>query len=284
MSGGLAAGAWSGPVHHAAVREALGRCTLVGPFHTVEETGSTQDLARGLAGEGAPSGTIVVADRQLAGRGRSGRRWDDDPRGGTLALTLLLDVDRVPVSVLPLVPHALGLAVRDACAPTVPGAEALRLKWPNDVVLREDLGEHARKVSGVLIERERVEVPAGARDVLLCGIGLDVDLRGGGEAPDRVCLATLAGVPPDRVLLLAALVRAMDASLTLLAEDPAALLERYRAVSDTVGRRVTIESPGPEVVTGVAVGVDEDGRLLVRGPGGTRAILSGTVRDAGGTP
>jgi len=115
----------------------------------VGDVGSTQDVAAAAATDPSTSGTVVIADRQLAGRGRSGRPWDDDRDGGSLALTLILD----PPVTAALVPHALGLAVVGACAVLLQGAVTPRLKWPNDVVVRTDGDGPLRKLAGILVER-----------------------------------------------------------------------------------------------------------------------------------
>ena len=275
-----AAGAWTSLLARAVVRDALGRARVVRGLHPVGEVGSTQDVALDLARDGTASGTLVVADRQTAGRGRAGRRWDDHPDGGTLALTLLLDVADLPR--VGLVPHAFGLAVIDALAVVLPDPSDVRLKWPNDLVHRGDDGA-ARKLCGILVEREQV----GARDVLLCGVGIDVDLRAIDVPADRTCLATLGGTAPERDRLLAAIVTGIDEALILLA-DPERLLARYRAVSDTIGREVRVDTAGDAAIVGRAKDVDEDGRLVVTTSEGHHAILSGTVRDAeepkGSTP
>jgi BirA family transcriptional regulator, biotin operon repressor / biotin---[acetyl-CoA-carboxylase] ligase len=277
-------GVWTGLLRTADVRRALEAGAIVRAAHGVGEVGSTQDLALALARDGSPSGTVVVADVQTAGRGRAGRSWEDRAGGGTLAMTVLLDADVVGDA--SLVPHALGVAVVDACGPAVPAATPLRLKWPNDVVHRATPSSPARKLCGVLVEREQLRAQGCGRDVLLCGVGIDVDLRGDGAA-DRVCLAELSGGALDRVALLAALIAAVDRSFAMLADAPSALMERYRSVSDTVGRAVDVVPiapmrPGPggsEPIRGVAAGVDDRGRLLVTTDGVTHAILSGTVRD-----
>jgi BirA family biotin operon repressor/biotin-[acetyl-CoA-carboxylase] ligase len=281
MANATGQGPWTMHLADEVIRTTLGRTRVLSGLHPVGEVGSTQDVTRELAAGGAASGTVVIADRQVAGRGRSGRTWDDRSDGGTLAMTVLIDVNRVPADTLALVPHALGLAVVAAASALTPGAPTLRLKWPNDVVLREAPDRPARKVSGVLVEWEQVPAADGPRDVLLCGIGIDVDLRGGGEADDRICLATLAGDAPDRALLLAALLGSLDEALHVLIEAPRALMARYRAVSDTIGRGVTVELPGEGHIDGTATEVDDTGRLVVVSEGRARAILSGTVRDRG---
>lgn len=276
MGSDASEGVWTAHLDAPGVRSALAGARVVRASHAVATVGSTQDVALDLAVGGAPSGTLVVADLQTAGRGRSGRTWDDHPDGRTLAMTLLLDTG--DVATIPLLPHALGLAVVAACEAAAPVGPSLRLKWPNDVVHRPE-GAAARKLAGVLVERDEVRTSTGRRDVLRCGIGIDVDLRGVDDAADRTSLAALAGREPDRAVLLEALVSALDAHLALLAE-PERLLERYRGMSDTIGRPIRIEPPEGLAFDGVAHTVDEQGRLVVRTDAGERAILSATVRDA----
>lgn len=224
----------------------------------------------------------MIADRQTAGRGRSGRGWDDLPDGGTLALTVLLDVaSQVGPggASLGLVPHALGLAVLRACEQLIAEVDGLALKWPNDVVHRRSHPAPPRKLAGVLVERERIESSGRGRDVLLCGVGLNVDLSGVDES-DRVCLRALSDRALDRATLLATLLSALDGVLAEVAANPGAVIAEYRRVSDTIGRGVRVEVAGGIVHEGLATGVDDTGRLLVTTDAGSHAILSGTVRDA----
>lgn len=273
------AGPWSVASAADVVRSVLAENGIVRQLHQVVEVSSTQDALREFALAGAAAGAVLIADRQLAGRGRGGNRWDDDAAGGNLAMSLLLEVGAPPLDAtsIPLLPHALGLAVVEAVAILGPHAPPLRLKWPNDVVDRPMPDQPSRKLAGVLVERERLAGEAGGRDVLLCGIGLNVDLRDVAPA-DRIDLASVLGVCPDRTRVLATLLTAIDATLRALA-SPASLLDRLRAASDTVGRRVRVQVPGEGPIVGVATGIDDDGRLLVATEGRTRAILSGTVRD-----
>jgi BirA family biotin operon repressor/biotin-[acetyl-CoA-carboxylase] ligase len=280
MPGDRSAGAWAAAVSSSVVQGVLRDNRVVRRLHHVAEVDSTQDVLRRLASDGAAHGTVLVADLQRSGRGRSGHRWDDDPAGGNLALSLLLDVEAPPLigSTAPILPHVLGLAVVDACATIASSTAELRIKWPNDVVHRSAPAAPSRKLAGVLVERERLMREEGPRDVLVCGIGINVDLDGSAPA-DRVDLATLAGENPDRIGLLGALLGALDDTIGLLAA-PAEVLERSRRVSDTLGRVVRVEVPGHGPLIGVATGIDDAGRLLVTAGGVTHAILSGTVRDA----
>ena len=259
------------------VRSALDASDRLRTLLAVGEVASTQDRAREHARDAGADGTVVLADLQRRGRGRTGTRWDDDADGGSLALTVLLDVDTT-AGALPLLPHALGVATVEACLTSGAPHPALRLKWPNDVVVRDDGPQgRLRKLAGVLVERERVPTADGHRDVLLCGIGVNVHLHDA-PAADRTDLATLSGVAPDRPRLLAALITALDRTLPLL-EDPRRLVGRVRDLSDTLGRRVRVRPPGEEPVVGTATAIDDAGRLVVDTKGRTRAILSGSVRD-----
>lgn len=273
------ASAWSPHLDDARVREVLVRNRRLREVLPVGEVGSTQDAALASVAGGARDGTVVLADRQLAGRGRSGRVWDDDRDGGTLALTVIIDAPAV-AAIAAFAPHAFGLAVTTAAAAVVPVAAIPVLKWPNDVVVRSADDGRLRKLAGILIERQQV----ADRDVLLCGIGLNVDLRGPLLLPDRSCLASLADAAPIRPVLLAALLAALDDVIVRLVDAPRALLADYRTRCETIGRAVEVTLPDGRRVVGRATGVDDGGRLLVEGADGTEAILAGTVRDAVGLP
>jgi len=279
---------WTRHLDSAAVTGVLARAKVVGAVHGVTEVGSTQDVALQLARDAAPSGTVVVADRQLHGRGRQGRRWDDAPDGGSLAMTVLLDV---PPYGATLVALAVGLAVTDA-AGRLSGAQDGRvaLKWPNDVVVRGGSGSEdttLRKLAGILVQRENIAsgdaAREEARDVLLVGIGLNVDHRALPPVADRICLAALHSVQPARDSILAGLLEAIDARLAQLLSDsergPESVLRAYRAASDTLGRQVDIDLPDGRRFTGTASDVDAGGALVVEVDGQSEVVVTGTVRD-----
>lgn len=283
MSTSTGDGPWTSVLHAGGVRDVLARARLLTGVHPVSEVDSTQDLAAALAASGAPGGTVLIADRQRAGRGRSGRTWDDRPDGGSLALTVLLDIGaqlpREDQLAIRIVPHALGLAVLRACERAVPGVGDLALKWPNDVVHRMHPSAPARKVSGVLVERHQVLQSGPPREVLLCGVGINVDLGDEG-GQDRTCLRALSGSVPDRAELVAELLAALDGSIARSVDEPEGLMSDYRAVSDTIGRRIRVETAGRPPQIGLADDVDDSGQLIMTTDAGRRAILSGTVRDA----
>jgi BirA family biotin operon repressor/biotin-[acetyl-CoA-carboxylase] ligase len=214
-------------------------------------TNSTNEQAKQLAAQGAPHGTLVTADEQTAGRGRQGRSWVAPP-GRALLMSVVLHVDERT----PLAPLAAAVALCHAF-PVANG-----IKWPNDVWV------DGRKVAGILIEGR----PQDGWAVL--GIGLNV-ATGRDEFPedlrDTATSLRAAGVtdlesPRDA---LEVLVPVLDAWL----EAPAdAVLNEWRERDALRGERIAWN--GGE---GIAVGVDDQGSLLVETDDGVQALHSGEV-------
>jgi len=215
--------------------------TLGAPHLHLRETGSTNDRARELATAGAPHGTLVTTDHQVAGRGRQGRTWASPPRRALLMSLVLREVT-------PLLTIAAGVAVADAV-----GAGAA-IKWPNDVLL------DGRKVAGILAEARPREGWA------VLGIGINVALRPGDFPPElRDRAGTLGRSPEDVPTVLAVVLAALERRLAQPAER---LLDAWRSRDALAGRVVTWDGG-----RGTADGVDEDGRLRVRLDGGGTAML-----------
>ena len=211
-------------------------------------TGSTNAVAaeRALAGE--PSGLVVVAEAQTAGRGRLDRSWVSPPRAG-LTMSVLVRPDLPPVR-WPWLPLLAGLAVSTALREQAE-LDAV-LKWPNDVLVDD------RKLCGVL-----AEVPQQGAAVL--GIGLNVTTRAHELPPTAptppTSVAMAGGSTTDRDTLLRAVLRALGDVLTDMDGARAA----YRDRCSTLGRRVRLQLPGDTAVEGVAEDVDDVGRLVVAG-------------------
>jgi BirA family transcriptional regulator, biotin operon repressor / biotin---[acetyl-CoA-carboxylase] ligase len=224
-----------------------GSGALGGPLVHLDATGSTNDAARSLAGDGAPHGTVVVAERQTAGRGRQGRSWTAPP-GRALTLSVLLRLDAARLDLLPL---AAALAVCEACERAV--AVACRVKWPNDVWIDE------RKAAGILIEARPQEGWA------VVGIGLNVDTPRAELAPElresATSLRISTGAPVDRSEVLAALFERLAAWISALGE-PQRVAEAFRERDALYGRRITWTRAGLRE-TGEARGIDDDGALIV---------------------
>jgi BirA family transcriptional regulator, biotin operon repressor / biotin---[acetyl-CoA-carboxylase] ligase len=207
--------------------------------------GSTNDRARELAADGAPDGAIVTADEQTAGRGRRGRSWETPP-GQALLLSILL---RDPPDLLTL---RVAVAVADACA------EAAQIKWPNDVRVND------RKVAGILCEQQPGE------DWAIAGIGVNVavDLeRMAGEL--HTTAGTLGREQSDIEPFRDELLRRLQAALEL---DTADLIRQWSARDGLFGERVEWNGG-----TGIAAGIDAEGRLLVDVDNDQVALDSGEV-------
>jgi BirA family biotin operon repressor/biotin-[acetyl-CoA-carboxylase] ligase len=243
----------------------------------VDETGSTNaDLAQ-AARDGAPAGSVLLADHQSAGRGRLGRAWTAPP-GTSIAMSVLLR-PAAPLDRWTWLPLLAGLAVSDGIR-----QEAdlpADLKWPNDVLV---LG---RKVSGVLAER--VETSAGPAVVI--GMGVNVHLTAEQlPVPTATSLALvlaelgLGAFPLHRTSLVSTTLRSLERILARWEEvvavpdlGPDALALAYRERCATIGREVRISLSDGTSVDGVARDVDAYGRLVLETPDGSRTFGAGDV-------
>ncbi len=276
--------------------EALRRALLSpdGPLarlDLVDRTGSTNaDLVASVSRPrtSAPGGvddwphlSALVADHQDAGRGRLGRAWETPPRS-SLTFSLLLRPDDVPVSEWSWVPLVAGLAVVRTLRATA-GVQAA-LKWPNDVLVGEP--PKARKIAGILSE-----VATGPRPALVLGIGLNVTTTVR-ELPvtTATSLRIEGAATTDRDTVLRALVRELADLLGRWGDHGgdavgSGLAAQVREVCLTLGRRVRVELPGGvDSVIGVAEGLADDGRLMVRASDRLVGVAAGDVvhlRDAG---
>lgn len=203
-------------------------------------TDSTSDLARALASAGAPHGTLVTAGEQRAGRGRQGRTWSAPP-GRALLMSLVL---REWPALLPI---AAAVAVADVAGPDA------AIKWPNDVLL------DGRKLAGILAEGRPQERWA------VLGIGINVAVRED-DLPAELCgrAASLGLAPAAIEPTLDALLRALERRL---AQPDAQLLADYRARDALLGERVRWARGD-----GVACGIDDAGRLLVKPAGAVEPV------------
>jgi len=232
----------------------------------VEQTGSTNAdlLARAAGGEDI-AGAVLLAENQVAGRGRNGRTWSAVPRTQIL-MSVGVPAVGVPGDTWGWLPLATGLAVVDAVA-RCSGVRA-GLKWPNDVQV------DGQKLAGIL-----AEVAAGsAEPVIVVGIGLNVSLRAE-ELPDPAATSlAVLGATPDRGELVVALLGELDRRLAQWRAGPAPeLLADYRAASVTVGSRVRAMQPGDRQLIGDAVAIDDQGRLVIDGDGQRTRVSAGDI-------
>ncbi len=231
------------------------------------ETGSTNAEAKRLAEAGAVDGTVVVSDHQTAGRGRLGRPWQA-PAGTSLLLSVVFR-PHIPPGQAQRLTMCCALAVADAVEALT--GLAVGLKWPNDVVLGEG------KLGGILTE---MALRGEKLDYAVVGIGLNVNLdphrlRGSLLWP-ATSLSWVLGRNVSRLELLGALLQAVERRYLALTSGRSPLAEWTRRLV-TLGRPVIV-AVGETRVEGEAVGVNEDGALLVRRPDGTTvAVVAGDV-------
>jgi BirA family biotin operon repressor/biotin-[acetyl-CoA-carboxylase] ligase len=230
--------------------------TCIGRFMVYRvKTETTMTLARREADEGAPHGTVVLAEEQTAGRGRRGRSFYSPP-GENLYFTFVLRPTRDGLARLPL---AVPLAVARACS-----AEGMRarIKWPNDIWVGE------RKLCGMLIDSETDEDGV----VAYPGIGINVngDPTRNPELRDTATSLRLeVGKRVDRERLLARLCNLLEEGLEL---DDQLLGDAYRRFSMVLGRPVRVLA-GEREFDALAVGIEVEGGLRVRHEDGDEEVV-----------
>ncbi|MBI3932419.1 MAG: biotin--[acetyl-CoA-carboxylase] ligase [Acidobacteria bacterium] len=244
--------AWPAPIEHFAV------------------VGSTNDVAKERARAGAAEWSVVLADRQTAGRGRHGHVWASP--AGNLCLSILLRPVWTPERTM-LLPLAAGVAASEALGEF--GVE-VRLKWPNDLLAGE------RKAGGILAEA--LSGAAGLEAVVL-GIGVNVAVDPAVLPGDLRATTTSLRVETGRDVAVADVAAAVLARLAVWYDALAslgapALLDAWRARAvPWWGHPVEVRY-GDRVIRGIARGVDERGALLLEEEGGrVTAVLSGEVLE-----
>jgi BirA family transcriptional regulator, biotin operon repressor / biotin---[acetyl-CoA-carboxylase] ligase len=240
--------------------------------HHYYKIGSTNSEAMQAAAEGAPEGSVFLAEEQLAGRGRGAHTWHSARSSGIYCSVILRPA--MPPSDALIFSLAAGLAVRAAVAEIVPLLQA-DLKWPNDLLLS------GKKFCGILTE---MNAEATRVRHLVVGMGINVNqVKFPAELREiATSLRIETGTEWSRVELLAALLKSLDREYRSLVEDGGAreaILRRFEESSSSVrGRKVSIEENAG--LTGVTEGLDERGFLRVRTAEGLRTVISGTVKTA----
>jgi BirA family biotin operon repressor/biotin-[acetyl-CoA-carboxylase] ligase len=224
------------------------------PFRFVLRTESTQDLLQ----PDDPEGAVAAADEQTAGRGRQGRRWVA-PRGRAILCSVLLRPP--PGRRQPELSLVAGVAVADAVEETL-GLSA-QIKWPNDVLVNR------KKVAGILAEVRG--------DAVVLGIGVNVNQAReelpADAHPPAASLFTIDGVEREREPILARILARLEHHYDLWRDGGLDAIYVDLGSRDFLrGRRVSVDG-----VSGTAVRIDREGRLLVDAGGEERAIESGEV-------
>ncbi len=224
------------------------------PFRFFERVGSTNDVAKDWLADGAPDCAVVIADEQLAGRGRRHRRLWHNPPGVALALSTIL---RPKADCLPRVTMLGGLAVCELAEGL--GCGDIGIKWHNDVQIA------GKKVSGILTEAfwsgEQLQ---GV--VLGIGVNVRVDFTGTALENTAISLETALGNRLSRVQLASQLMERICYWYRNIDSD--ALFDAWRGRLNMLNRRVVANG-----VAGTALDVRSDGALLLLDDAGQRHVI-----------
>jgi BirA family biotin operon repressor/biotin-[acetyl-CoA-carboxylase] ligase len=250
---------------NALLEEARERFDIV----AVAECPSTNTVLMRRLAAGAPSGTVLITDRQTAGRGSRGRTWAASPEASlTFSVLWIFSGGLARLSGLSL---AVGVAVVRALARC--GVGGVMLKWPNDILYRD------AKLGGILVELDADDETARA----VVGIGLNLRLPenigdAGSAALPPAALEQIVAALPDRHVLLSGLLIELARVFDRFAVDGfAGLREAWHACHAWQERPVRLLRDRRVEKEGICMGADADGALLVRTADGLERCLSGDV-------
>lgn len=240
-------------------------------------TDSTNQRIKQAGDEGAPHGTLAVADRQTAGRGRRGRTWES-PAGSSIYMSILLRPDVAPnkASMLTLV---MALSVAEGIRECVGSGEdvpELQIKWPNDIII------NGKKLVGILTE---MSAQVDYINHVTVGVGINVNMT---EFPEEIAdtatsLRLECGHTVKRAPLIAAVMERLEENyeIFLETEDLSGFLERYSTLLINRDRDVLIIGQ-KEKYQAHALGIDNTGELIVKKEDGTlEKIYAGEVSVRG---
>lgn len=232
-------------------------------FHEVE---STNIVAKFLANFGSPEGTVVLSEIQTKGKGRSGKKWESPVGGIWLSIILKPDIDPSKASIITL---ATGVAV----AKTLRGMNIdARIKWPNDILINN------KKVCGILTE---ANAKFNAVDYVIVGVGIDTkldidilanDLR---EGTTSLSKETEGEIKESEII--AKFLNEFEKIYNLFKDEKFdEILYDWRRMAQTIGKYVEIKQPLGKVYRGTAVGINNQGALILElGNGELKKIISG---------
>jgi BirA family biotin operon repressor/biotin-[acetyl-CoA-carboxylase] ligase len=233
--------------------------------HYFDYLASTMDQAMQLGLEGAQSGTLVLAESQIKGRGRLGRDWIS-PKHKGIYLSLILRPKILPAA-CPVLTLMSAVSICEA-AKEVCGIEA-QIKWPNDVLIRN------KKAAGILTE---MNAEVDKVHFVVIGIGLNVNNDKKSLLTQATSLKQELGHEVSRLGLLQELLRRLECNYLILEDKGAGeIINKWRAFNLTLGSRVKVDYQNKHI-EGQAINIDIDGALLIRKDTGlTQRVSSGDV-------
>ncbi len=236
-----------------------------------EEIDSTQNFAEQIALDGKENGTIVVAEKQTAGKGRLDRKWTS-PKGG-IWFSLIIH-PKFDVSTSTLVPIAGAVALAKAIKNTL--NIDVSVKWPNDITL------NGKKVAGMLVD---ASFQANNIDYLILGIGINFDIDAKKIEKRLSKSANFYGVnslrkkddsTPPKILLKEFLVQFEKILIQLNKGEKAKIVKEWTKKADKIGKKISINTSDGKI-SGVAQGIDKDGALKLKTSKGIKKIFVGDV-------
>lgn len=237
----------------------------------LDSTASTNDVAKGLASNGAAHGTLVIANAQTAGRGRMGRRFVSAPGEGIWMSLVIKD------EILPMKASMLTLVMGLAAAKAIEQVADVKpmIKWPNDIVLS------GKKLVGILTEMSLSMDKIGH---IIIGIGINVHQEVFPEELQTVATSIFLenGKHMQRNMLMKQVLQQFEQyyQLFMKTQDLSLLMEAYNDCLINRGRQVQVQDPKGSYL-GVALGINQDGELLVETKQGICAVASGEVSVRG---
>jgi BirA family biotin operon repressor/biotin-[acetyl-CoA-carboxylase] ligase len=244
--------------------------SLAGKFighqlHYYEEIGSTNDEAFLLGLSGAPEGTALIANKQSAGKGRMKRVWHS-PAGSNIYTSIILR-PKIESAKAPQISILAGVAVADVLESYCP--DRIKLKWPNDVLI------DGKKVCGIL---SQIKTAASEVDFIVLGIGINVNISYS-QFPKEICnLATSLAIETGREISRQELIISLYENLGkwykhLMQDGFGRVKEKWLSMSPMIGELVQVMFQ-EEAVSGKAIGIDEDGSLILLATGNKELKVS----------
>ena len=236
-----------------------------------EEIDSTQNFAEQIALDEKENGTIVIAEKQTAGKGRLDRKWTS-PKGG-IWFSLIIH-PKFDVSTSTLVPIAGAVALAMAIKITLD--IDVSVKWPNDITL------NGKKVAGMLVD---ASFQANNIDYLILGIGINFDIDAKKIEKRLSKSANFYGVnslrkkddsTPPKILLREFLVQFEKILIQLNKGEKAKIVKEWTKKADKIGKKISINTSDGKI-SGVAQGIDNDGALKLKTSKGIKKIFVGDV-------
>lgn len=242
----------------------LGQNRLVASVVVLEQTDSTNRVAKELSKNGAPEGTLIVAKRQNMGKGRLGRSFFS-PEGG-IYMSMVLRPE-LPAQQAVLITTCAAVAVARA----IEKESGLKtgIKWVNDIFVQ------GKKVCGILTEAG-LDFETGIPEYVVLGIGINVERQTVPEELKEIvgCLEDFLDTPVEKNRLVSGIWKEFAA----LYQDLflAAHMKEYKERSILIGREVTVLAPEGEYMATVC-DIDDKGGLVVEYAQGKRVLSSGEV-------